>query len=178
MSMIHNAMNASDNAYATGKIAADINDVLTKLEANINHRLDVITSQLAKLQNTENTEDDSLYTKIDVNIKSVWTDRKRKHSIEENWTAHNVDELISSLKEALDVPDPDVFSDGPEKHAETLRRYGADEEFIKSEWNRIKDAMKHYDEARITIFRRIVTQDLTSYVIDVDPDTKVYVSVM
>ena len=115
-------------------------------------------------------------------VESVWVDpEKKKHSIEEKWEAHGADELIAVLRDVLDVPAPGIISGGIKKHAETLRRYSADEEFIISEWNRMEDAMKLYESAVTALVKMKNASSLYKdlpYVIKVDSCTTVYVNVI
>lgn len=112
-------------------------------------------------------------------VKSVWTDPEKKHSIEEKWEANGYDEIIAVLREVLDVPASGIISGGIKKHAETLRRYGADEDFIISEWNRMAHMLKLYESALAALVKMKNASTLYNdvpYVIEVDDCTKVYVN--
>lgn len=122
--------------------------------------------------NDENVAKKEKCHSVTYTVESVWVDPEKKHSIEEKWEAHGADELRTVLREVLDVPAPGIISDGIKKHAETLRMYGADEEFIISEWNRMEDAMKLYESALTALYND------TSYVIKVDSCTNVYINVI
>lgn len=127
----------------------------------------------------DNTAKNSACHSMLFKVKSVWTDSEKKHSIEELCEANGYDEIIAVLREVLDVPSPDVIEDGFQKHAETLKRYGADEEFIISEWDRMEESVKMYTAALTALIG--LKKDPSRYadvpyVIDIDNSTKVYIN--
>lgn len=141
--------------------------------------IDVRFFSVADDCNEKSDKENERQHNVKYTIESVWVDPEKKHSIEEKWEAHGADELRAVLREVLDVPSSEIISSEVKKHAETLRRYGADEEFIISEWNRMVDAMKLYESALTALVKMKNAASLYNdmpYVIKVDSCTKVYVN--
>lgn len=120
---------------------------------------------------------------MNYNIKSIYTDPEQKHWIEERWEASSDSEFIEVLKDVLDVPLQSILDGGFDAYAEKLHAIGFEDEEIKSEWDTMVAAAKHYQEA-LDAIRLAEAEDGsthwkegTPYVIDVDDNFKIYITV-
>lgn len=82
-------------------------------------------------------EDEKESTIMKYYVKTVYNDPKKQHAITEEWMTEDVDEFISIMREVLDVPPTDFLPAGFAAYQEKMRKFGMDDDYIVSEWDRL-----------------------------------------